>query len=314
MKIASIDIGTNSTRLLITDYRKSKFIPLERKMKITRLGKDLEQNNFILDESAGRTLEAVSDYCSLIKSHNVKKYRAVGTSTLRKASNSNWFISYIYKNSGIKIDIISGEEEADLSFYGAVREMDLNPEYSKKKLSGSILVIDVGGGSSEFILGDKSCNPELIESIDIGCVSMTERFMGKGIPDPDSLCSMHHYIADRLKKVIGKIDRHKPVSIIGVAGTVTTLAAVDLGLEKYDSKRIHCHILGFDKIEEIYKNLCSLDLKSRKKITGLEPGRADVIIGGTAIVLMVLKLLGSMDIMASEKDILDGIIYSLIDF
>ena len=95
MKIASIDIGTNSTRLLITDYRKSKFIPLERKMKITRLGKDLEQNNFILDESAGRTLEAVSDYCSLIKSHNVKKYRAVGTSTLRKASNSNWFISYI---------------------------------------------------------------------------------------------------------------------------------------------------------------------------------------------------------------------------
>ena len=309
MKLASIDIGTNSTRLLIADYCNNKFIPLERKMRITRLGRDLEQNNIILDDSAKRTLDAVSDYCGLISSYDIKKYRAVGTSTLRKASNSRWFVSYIYKNSGIKIDVISGEEEASLSFYGAVRETGFN-----KKYSGSILVVDIGGGSSEFILGDSSCNPGLTESINIGCVNLTERFISHSTPDKGSLARMHRYIADNLKKVTGKINRQKPISIIGVAGTITTLAAIDLGLKKYDSEKIHQHILSFKRIREIYKNLCSLSLEKRKKIAGLDPKRADVIIGGAAIVIEVLKLLKSTEIITSEKDILDGIIYSLIDF
>lgn len=314
MKLASIDIGTNSTRLLIADYSKSKFVPLERKMTITRLGKDLEQNNVILDDSAERTLDVVSDYCSLIKSYNIEKYRAVGTSTLRKASNSDWFISYIYKNSGIKVDVISGEEEASLSFYGSVREMNLKSSYFKKKYSGSILVVDIGGGSTEFILGDSSCNLKLIESINIGCVNLTERFIVNNIPDKGSLNGMHHYIKNSLKEVIGKIIQQYPISIVGVAGTITALAAIDLGLKKYDSKKIHRHVLSFKKIEGIYKNLCSLSLEERIEITGLDPKRVDVIIGGTAIVTEVLRLLKSNEIMASEKDILDGIIYSLIDF
>ncbi len=314
MKLASIDIGTNSTRLLIADYSKSKFVPLERKMTITRLGKDLEQNNVILDDSAERTLDVVSDYCSLIKSYNIEKYRAVGTSTLRKASNSDWFISYIYKNSGIKVDVISGEEEASLSFYGSVREMNLKSSYFKKKYSGSILVVDIGGGSTEFILGDSSCNLKFIESINIGCVNLTERFIVNSIPDKGSLNRMHHYIKNSLKEVIGKIIQQYPISIVGVAGTITALAAIDLGLKKYDSKKIHRHVLSFKKIEGIYKNLCSLSLEERIEITGLDPKRVDVIIGGTAIVTEVLRLLKSNEIMASEKDILDGIIYSLIDF
>jgi exopolyphosphatase/guanosine-5'-triphosphate,3'-diphosphate pyrophosphatase len=314
MRLASIDIGTNSTRLLIADHLKNKLIHIKRKMKITRLGKGLEEKGIILGSSAKRTLDVVTDYRDLIKSHNVKNYRAVGTSALRKATNSSWFVSYIYENSGIKIDIISGEEEATLSFYGAVKETDLESYLFEKNKSGKILVLDIGGGSTEFILGDASCDLKLIESMNIGCVSLTEKFIGGDVPDKDSLERMHSYIEVVLKKVIKKINFPRPLSMIGVAGTITALAAIDLGLKEYDSNRIHRHMLGLKRVEDIYKELCSLSLENRKKVVGLNPKRADIIIGGTAILLAALKLTKSRYLMVSERDILDGIIYSLIDF
>ena len=314
MKLASIDIGTHSTRLLITDYQNNKFIPLERKMKITRLGKNLDENNMIGKDSARKTVEALSDYQRLIGDYNVKKFRVVGTSAIRKASNSDWFISYVYKHLGMKIDVVSGQEEARLSFYGAVRDMDLNYPRCKVDLTGKILVVDIGGGSSEFILGDCNCNLQLVESLNLGCVSLTKKFIGSSIPDTNNLSQMQQYIVNELEETTGKINRYEPVYVIGVAGTITTLAAIDLKLVAYNSEKIHRHILSLKKIENIYKNLCRLDLKGRKKVVGLHPGRADVIIGGTAIVLEVLKLLDVNDIMVSERDILDGIIYTLVDF
>ncbi|GAG68525.1 unnamed protein product [marine sediment metagenome] len=314
MKLASIDIGTHSTRLLITDYQNNKFIPLERKMKITRLGKNLDENNMISKDSARKTVEALSDYRRLIGDYNVKKFRVVGTSAIRKASNSDWFISYVYKHLGMKIDVVSGQEEARLSFYGAVRDMDLNYPGCKAKLTGKILVVDIGGGSSEFILGDCKYNLQLVESLNLGCVSLTEKFIGSSIPDTNSLSQMQQYIVNELEETTGKINLYKAAFIIGVAGTITTLAAIDLKLAAYNSEKIHRHILSLKKIENIYKNLCRLDLKGRKKVVGLHPGRADVIIGGTAIVLEVLKMLSKKDILVSERDILDGIIYTLVDF
>jgi len=314
MKLASIDIGTHSTRLLITDYQNNKFIPLERKMKITRLGKNLDENNMIGKDSARKTVEALSDYRSLVGYYDVKKFRVVGTSAIRKASNSDWFISYVYKHLGMKIDVVSGQEEARLSFYGAVRDMDLNYPGCKAKLTGKILVVDIGGGSSEFILGDCNYNLQLVESLNLGCVSLTEKFIGSSIPDTNSLSHMQQYIVNELEETTGKINLYKAAFIIGVAGTITTLAAIDLKLAAYNSEKIHRHILSLKKIENIYKNLCRLDLKGRKKVVGLHPGRADVIIGGTAIVLEVLKMLDVKDILVSERDILDGIIYTLVDF
>jgi len=314
MKLASIDIGTNSTRLLITDYQNNKFIPLERKMKITRLGKNLDEYNMIGKDSASKTVEVLSDYQRLIGDYDVKKFRVVGTSAIRKASNSDWFISCVYKHLGMKIDVVSGQEEARLSFYGAVRDMDLNyPDY-KAELNGKILVVDIGGGSSEFILGDCNYNLQLVESLNLGCVSLTEKFIGSSIPDTNSLSQMQQYVVNELEETTGKINLYKPAFIIGVGGTITTLAAVDLKLAAYNSEKIHRHSLSLKKIENIYKNLCRLDLKGRKKVVGLHPGRADVIIGGTAIVLGVLKLLDIKDILVSERDILDGIIYTLVDF
>lgn len=314
MKLASIDIGTHSTRLLITDYQNNKFISLERKMEITRLGKNLDENNMIGKDSARKTVEALSDYQRLVRLYDVKKFRVVGTSAMRKASNSDWFMSYVYKHLGMKIDVVSGQEEARLSFYGAVRDMDLNYPGCEAELGGKILVVDIGGGSSEFILGDCNYNLQLVESLNLGCVSLTEKFIGSSIPDTNGLSQMQQYIANELEETTGKINLYKAAFIIGVAGTITTLAAIDLKLETYNSEKIHRHILSLKKIENIYKNLCRLDLKGRKKVVGLHPGRADVIIGGTAIVLEVLKLLGVKDILVSERDILDGIIYTLVDF
>jgi len=314
MKLAAIDIGTNSTRLLITDYRNKEFFPLERKMEITRLGKNVGKNKTILKDSARKTLEVLSDYWRMLKDYDVKKYRTVGTSAVREASNGNWFVSYICEHLGMRIDIVSGREEARLDFYGAVRNVVSNHPALKPETGAAILVLDVGGGSTEFILGDCNCKLELVKSIDLGSVSLTERFIDSGIPDNDDLNKMRHYITNKLEETIEKIKTHKSLFIIGVAGTITTLAAIDLKLKVYDSQKIHNHILDFERIEEIQRHLCGLDLEKRKKVTGLDPARADIIIGGTEIVLMILKMLDRREIFVSERDILDGIIYSLIDF
>jgi exopolyphosphatase/guanosine-5'-triphosphate,3'-diphosphate pyrophosphatase len=314
MKLAAIDIGTNSTRLLITDYRNKEFFPLERKMEITRLGKNVDKNKTILKNSARKTLEVLSGYWRMLKDYDVKKYRTVGTSAIREASNRDWFLSYIYEHLGMRIDVISGREEAKLDFYGAVRNVDLGHLACKPKTDTAILVLDVGGGSTEFILGDCNCKLELARSIDLGSVSLTERFISSGIPDNDDLNKMWHYIPNKIEKTIEKIKTRKSLFIIGVAGTITTLAAIDLKLKVYDSEKIHNHVLDFERIAEIQRYLCGLDLEERKKVTGLDPARADIIIGGTEIVLMILKMLDRREILVSERDILDGIIYTLVDF
>jgi exopolyphosphatase/guanosine-5'-triphosphate,3'-diphosphate pyrophosphatase len=316
MKLAAIDTGTNSTRLLISDYNDGKFVTLERKMEITRLGRDLDKNNhFISDDSARKTLKVISDYNLIMKSYNVAGYRAVGTSALREAANSRDFISLVEKETGIKIDVISGREEAFLSFYGAAKGANLDSSGNKPPgLNYRILVIDVGGGSSEFILGDRDCKLEFTSSVDIGCVNLTEKFLDSGIPCMKKINQMHGYIKERLGSSIASIKRFKPLYVIGVAGTITTLAAIDLKLAKYDSEKIHGHILSRDRIKEIYDFMCGMDTEDRKKVTGLDPKRADIIIGGIAIVIEALKMLDCKSIYVSEKDILDGIVYTLVDF
>lgn len=316
MKLAAIDIGTNSTRLLITDYCSNETRTLERKMEITRLGRDLDiNNNAISDESARKTLKVLTGYMHDIRNYDVEKYRVIGTSALRRAVNRKDFIFSVEKDTGMKVDVISGKEEAYLSFYGAVKDIELNFSGIEIGPGSRILVIDIGGGSSEFILGDKNCSIEFTASIDMGCVSLTEKFLNlHGMPDSEKTGSMQDYIKEKLRGVAGDIKKLSPMLIAGVAGTVTTLAAIDLKLKEYDSKKIHGHILSLKSIIEINESLCSMNLKERKKVTGLNPERADIIIGGAAIIIEILRLLDHEYIYVSEKDILDGIIYTLINF
>lgn len=307
MKLASIDVGTNSVRLLIADYSGFNLKPLVRKAEITRLGKNLVKTGEISQKSAFRTNKVLSTYLNLIKKWSVAKYRAIGTSALRQAKNRDWFLSYIYQNLGIEIEVVTGYQEARFSFSGAIKDLDIES-------FEDVLVVDIGGGSTEFILGNCNLEIVLIRSIDIGCVNLTEKFIESDPPKEEELSNMHGFIRDRLKRVVEEIKKQRYLSIVGVAGTITTLCSIDLGLKKYDMEKIHHHILKIENICRIYDSLCNVDFGKRKKIVGLELKRADIIIAGTAILLEVMKLLGKNVIVVSERDILDGIVYSLVDF
>lgn len=305
MKIAAIDIGTNSTRLLISEFKDSIFHVLVREMKINRIGKNLKTSGKISYDSARAVSGTLKRYKSLLKISDVSRYRAVGTNAVRKAINSQWFISYIKKSTGIKIEPITGDKEARLTFYGASRLLDIQK---------SILVVDIGGGSTEFILGSNGLEINIAESLDIGCVALSEEFIKDGRPGMIELEKMHSYISDYIGDTIERMRSIRDITIIGVAGTITALAAIDLELEEYDRNRIHFHRLTREKISAIYRRLCNSTLNERKIIKGLEPERADIIIGGTAILLEILRQLDKDSIIVSEQDILDGIIYTLAKF
>jgi exopolyphosphatase / guanosine-5'-triphosphate,3'-diphosphate pyrophosphatase len=314
MRLAAIDIGTNSIRLLISEFSGSGPKVLERTMQITRIGKNIVSTGMISRSSTDDTLKTLLEYKELISKYDVSRYRAVGTSTVRKALNSQWFTSYVYEKSGIMVDTVTGNEEAYLSFKGASRDLRLSSEDRSRK----ILILDIGGGSTELILGvpgpGAESNIDLVKSLDIGSVVLTEKFIKGTLPKGDELKQLESYIRSSIREVVENIKGKKDIRVIGVAGTVTTLAAIALKLDKYDSNKIHRHELTYKWIKEIYKILCRTGLADRKQITGLAPGRADIIVSGTAILLELLKMLEMRTMIVSEQDILDGIIYSLAEF
>ncbi len=305
MNIAAIDIGTNSVRLLVSKYKQGKFGTLLRAMHITRIGENLGKNNIISHAAASRTLDVLKEYKEIIESNEVCKYRAVGTNALRNAANSGNFIDAALKKTGLNIEIICGEEEAALSFKGATRSLDLKEIFPRGPANPEIMVLDIGGGSTELIFGTIK-KPEQIISLEIGCVTLTENYK-------DNAEKMEEGSRRFLEKKLNNIKKER-LAIIGLAGTITTVAAIDLKLEKYDRQKIHHHSLPKKNIEGIYGSLKNLDLEQRKKIKGLDPKRADIIVGGMAILLSVLNFFGQKNILVSENDILDGIIYSLFDF
>ncbi len=325
MKIAAIDIGTNSTRLLISLVKKSAegkiiFVPLLREMKITRLGKCLEQSGKISTAHEILTIEVLKEYQRLLKSHNVSKYRAVGTRVLRRAENSDEFVNRVFLETGLDVEIISGIQEAELSFSGAIKGFEPYKIFGKEQktlgrygTSKNVLVVDIGGGSTEFILGSaEEGTINYLSSVDIGSVILSEKFLTGAVPDDKSVTDLLLFIENKLKSTVKEISQTGFAFMAGLAGTISGLSAVDLGLREYDREKIHGHVLYMDKVIDIFKRFCSVDLKTREKIRGLEPARADIIIGGTAILIKILEMLGLEKFIVSENDILDGIVYSLL--
>ncbi len=316
MKLAAIDIGTNSTRLLISACEKKpgstyKLKTLAREMKITRIGKNLDKTGLISKHFAEETMEVLASYLKKIKGEGVESFRVVGTSALRKAKNTTWFIKLVDEKLGINVEVITGIEEARLSFYGALRGTDILSHQTDLK---NILVIDIGGGSTEFILGSHEGKIILVQSIDLGCVNLTERFIknSAGKPGNQELTELNEFISTRLIDIVNKIKKLRFSILVGLAGTISTLAAVDLELLAYSRNKIHHHILPEQKIRQIYGIFCSVNLEERKKIAGLDPKRADIIISGTAILLQIMNTLDVEKLLVSEDDILDGIVYSLL--
>ncbi len=307
MNFASIDLGTNSTRLLIANFSGTTINPVLRDMHITRLGKNIASKGFIEFQSQEKTLEVLSGYMRQMRKYDVRFFKAVGTAALRAAKNQEAFLLKVAETTGLSIEIISAEQEAFYSFKGAVQDLKGSHFYK----GGRIVLIDLGGGSSEFISGYAQRHDRVFKSIGIGSVILTEMFLSSDPPSEMELTDLKRSVKKHLEKNLNIFHNFKDFTLVGVAGTVATLASIKNHLQKYDRDKIHHSVLNYEEIFDIYKRLISVDLSARKKIVGLEDKRADIIIAGAAMILEVMRFLKKEKIIVSESDILDGIIYSL---
>lgn len=305
MRLAAIDIGTNSVRLLISELTGAEAPKtIVRETSITRLGEEVNKNHQLKLEAMERTLSVLGSYKNEIARYQAAQVRVTATSAVREGQNSNYFLSKTSQELGLQVEVLSGREEAKLAFWGTLSDPHLAANHYQ-------LVTDVGGGSTELALGESSYLSNLV-SLDIGSVRLTEAFIKNDPPTSSELDTISYYVRSILSRSAPFILDKEDIATIGVAGTATTLSAIHQNLALYDSTKIHRSTLSLAEIEELLKKLISVPLGQRREITGLEPKRADVIITGTVIFLEILKAAGSDKLIVSERDMLDGLILSQI--
>lgn len=309
-RVASIDVGTNSTRLMVADLdgRTGPLTIVERLMRITRLGQGVDQTGALADEAIERTVTVLREYREAMDRHGVAggRVRMTATSASRDASNRDTFFDAAEAVVGARPELISGDEEARLSFLGATADLDA--------ADGPFLVFDLGGGSTEFVYGTggREGEVEAALSVDVGCVRLTERFLQQDPPAPEDLTAAISYTDAWLDDVARAIPRAADArTVIGLAGTVTTIAAVEQGLAPYDRDAVHHFRLTKDAAEDVFRTLATESHADRLHNPGLEPARADVIIGGCCVLVAIYRRLGIDEILVSEADILDGLARSL---
>jgi exopolyphosphatase/guanosine-5'-triphosphate,3'-diphosphate pyrophosphatase len=306
MRAAALDLGTNSTRLLVGDLPDASgpMQTLDRRMTITRLGQGVDAHRRLAPDAIERTLAAVREYRDAIDAAgDVGAVRATATSAARDATNRDDLFGPVAEILGTELELLSGAEEAALSFAGATTALgdDVPAPY---------LVVDIGGGSTEFVVGTDA--PEGSLSVDVGCVRITEAWLHSDPPTPEELSQAVHVVREHLADVVREVPGVKEArTLIGLAGTVTTVAAVELGLPEYDPERIHHFRLAHAAVEEVFRTLATEPARLRRHNPGLEPGRVDVIVGGTVVLVTILRTLGFEELLVSEADILDGLVRSL---
>lgn len=299
MKLASIDIGTNSMRLLITDYDK-EFVHREKYVDITRIGRGVDDKGCISEEAMERNLRALKKFVDRAREENCEEIFVMGTSALRDSRNRQEFVDRAKKETGLGIDILSGEEEALLGFYGVASDL---------QESGYVLIVDIGGGSTEFILGDKKQGILFTKSENIGSVRLTERFVRKDPPSMQELAEMEAFIRRIAEQTVDILRTYPIKKLIGIGGTATSLSAMVQQLEPYDSDKVHRSLIFKEELEAIFCELVLKTLTQRREMPGLQPERADVIIAGTHILCTLMKMLSINEILISEYDNLEGLIY-----
>jgi exopolyphosphatase/guanosine-5'-triphosphate,3'-diphosphate pyrophosphatase len=302
--VAAIDCGTNSTRLLIVG---SDGATIDRRMRITRLGRGVDRSRRLQPAVIERTLEVLGEYHDAMISAGVRRARAVATSAIRDSANAGDFLAPAADILAIELRVLSGAEEGRLSYRGATVELPV--------ASRPYLVVDVGGGSTELVTAESIGETSLeAVSLDIGCVRVTERFFSSDPPLPSQLAEVRAY-ARRLVKAT--TDAHPAFTrarlLVGLAGTVSALTMLSLGLEVYDRAQVHHARLARSEVSRLLDELAALDLKARRARPGMEHDRADVIVGGAAVLLSVMEVLGSDELIVSESDILDGIVAELLE-
>ena len=302
MRVAAIDVGTNSTRLLVAEGLADGFRSIDRRMTITRLGQGVDSRRVLAPEALDRTLRTIADYAATCGELGVQRLRVTGTSAVRDAHNREEFFDGVRKLTGTEAELLSGEEEAQATFLGTLSDLDE---------SGPVMVVDIGGGSTEFIVGQKV--PERLVSLNFGCVRMHEKYLHSDPPEPSEIEALREEVMEQLVEARRDLAMPPGARVIGVAGTATQLATLKSGLPLYDPDVTHHLVLSHGDVRLLAKRLKSLTYAQRKELPALEAGRADVIVAGAEILLCVLEAFDAAEVLVSEKDILDGLVIQLLD-
>ncbi|WP_434590603.1 Ppx/GppA phosphatase family protein [Streptomyces sp. A5-4] len=312
-RVAAIDCGTNSIRLLVADADPAtgELVDIDRRMRIVRLGQDVDRTGRLAPEALERTFAACREYAQVIKAHGAEKVRFVATSASRDAENRDDFVRGVLDILGVEPEVVTGDQEAELSFTGATRELT-----GRADLPRPYLVVDIGGGSTEFVVGDDRVRAA--HSVDIGCVRMTERHLvHDGVTsDPPTLGGITAIRAD-IRAALDRAEERVPLgearTLVGLAGSVTTVAAVALGLDTYDPSVIHHARISYERVKEVTGMLLTSTHEERAAIPVMHPGRVDVIVAGALVLLAIMERVGAAEVVVSEHDILDGIAFKMAE-
>jgi exopolyphosphatase/guanosine-5'-triphosphate,3'-diphosphate pyrophosphatase len=306
LRVAAIDCGTNSIRLLIADVENEKLTDVVRTMVIVRLGEGVDKTGEFSQAALARTFAAIDEFAELISEHKPERVRFVATSASRDVSNRGEFVDGIKARLGIEPDIISGDEEAELSFLGATADL-VNFDSAP---NAPYLVVDIGGGSTEFVLG--TTKPTAAISTNVGCVRMTERHLVSDPPTADQISGATADIDAAIDEAYLAVPIAEANSLIGLAGSVTTVAALALGLAEYDSEAIHGSRISASEVNRVTQELLTMTRTQRATLGPMHEGRIDVIASGALVLDRIMARTGLSEVVVSERDILDGIARALV--
>ncbi|MET7748892.1 Ppx/GppA phosphatase family protein [Micromonospora sp. NPDC005367] len=308
--MAAIDCGTNSVRLLVADLPdpaagpESPLTDLSRRMEIVRLGQDVDRTGRLAPEAIERTRVALVEYAAEIEKLGAERVRMCATSATRDAENADEFRAMVERTLGVLPEVVSGDEEARLSFTGAVRGLPADAK-------APFLVVDIGGGSTEFVVGTREGGVQAAVSMDIGCVRMTERHLHGDPPSVDEIAAAQADIVVAVDRALEVVPGREAATLVGLAGSVTTVVAIAQGLQAYDPARIHHARVSYEAVAEVTADLLGKTREQRLAIPVMHPGRADVIGAGALVLKVIMERAGMPSVVASEHDILDGIAWSL---
>ena len=300
MKIGTIDIGTNSMRLLIADYKNNKIENRKKYINITRIGQGVDDKGYITEEALERNLNALKEFADKCIEEKCEKVYCMGTSALRDSKNGQDFVNRAKELTNIDVKIICGEEESNLGFMGVL-------EGAGGDKSNYILVLDIGGGSTEFIVGNED-GIKFCKSENVGALRMTEKFITTDPISDEEFNKMSDSIEETISSTLDKIKGMHVSKLVGIGGAITSLSAMNQQLEVYSMEKVHNSVVTKKDLEKILQNLKKMTLSDKKTIKGLQPKRADIITAGVKILHIVMEKLEIEKIMISEYDNLEGLI------
>ncbi|MFG2985344.1 exopolyphosphatase [Streptomyces sp. NPDC048258] len=309
-RVAGIDCGTNAIRLLVADcdLATGELVEVDRRMIIVRLGQGVDKTGRLAPEALERTFAACREYAAVIKELGAERVRFVATSASRDAENRDEFVRGVLDILGVEPEVISGDQEAEFSFTGATKELTAH-----EHLERPFLVVDIGGGSTEFVVGEE--HVRAARSVDVGCVRMTERHLVVDgvVTDPPTetqIAAVRADIEAALDLAAETVPLAEARTLVGLAGSVTTIAAIALGLPEYESAAIHHSRISYDQVREITGRMLTSTHAERAAIPVMHPGRVDVIGAGALVLLAIMERIGATEVVVSEHDILDGIAWN----